>query len=140
MGGTTLVPVFAVLLTAAAAAWFDLRERRIPNWLCAAALVAGVAWHWRDGLAGAGLAAVIYGALFLLRAVGAGDAKLMIALGAVAGPLPWLTIFAFSAIAGGLHAIVLVIRNGKAALRQKKPLAPAVLAGCLAWAFPLLSR
>ncbi|MCX6594095.1 MAG: A24 family peptidase [Acidobacteria bacterium] len=129
-----------MLLTAAMATWFDLRERRIPNWLCGAAFLAGVVWHWRDGLAGAGLAAAIYGTLFLLRGVGAGDVKLMMALGALAGPMPWLIIFTFSAIAGGVHAIVLIIKGGKTALRQKKPLAPAVLAGCLAWAIPLLSR
>lgn len=130
----------AVLATAGFATWFDLRQRRIPNWLCVVASVAGIALHWRDALAGAGLAALIYGALFLLGGVGAGDAKLMIALGALAGPMPWLLVFAYSAVAGGIHAVVLLVTGGKAALKQKKPMAPAVLVGCLLWAIPLLRR
>lgn len=129
-----------MLATAGIATWFDLRERRIPNWLCVITFVAGIALHWREGLAGAGLAALVYGALFLLGGVGAGDAKLMIALGALAGPMPWLLIFAYSAVAGGLHAVALLVAGGKAALKQKKPMAPAVLVGCLMWAIPFLRR
>lgn len=141
-GGTSsgVVSVVAVLATAALATWFDLRERRIPNWLCVAAFVVGLALHWREALAGGGLAALIYGALFMLGAVGAGDAKLMIALGGLAGPMPWLLIFAYSAVAGGIHAVGLLVVGGKAAMKQKKPMAPAVLVGCLLWAIPLLRR
>lgn len=122
------------------ATWFDLRERRIPNWLCLAAFAAGMALHWQEALAGGGLAALVYGALFMLGGVGAGDAKLMITLGALAGPMPWLLIFAYSAVAGGIHALGLLVTGGKAALKQKKPMAPAVLVGCLLWVIPLLRR
>ncbi|MDX2181298.1 MAG: A24 family peptidase [Bryobacteraceae bacterium] len=119
--------IWAVAL-AAAATWFDLRERRIPNWLCAAGFALGVALHWRDGLLGAALAMAIYAPLYLLRGVGAGDVKLMAAVGAIAGPWNWLGVFAFSSLAT-LAAALWAIRTK----RDKLPVAPRILAGALLW-------
>ena len=73
------------------AAVFDLRTRRIPNWLCAAGFIAGFAcqialFRWtgaRDAALGAGIALLIYIPLFALRAVGGGDVKLMAAVGSM---------------------------------------------------------
>lgn len=87
----TIGGVFA--LVAAAVVW-DVRRRRIPNWLTASgaafALILNV---WLDGLAGLGLvaggtavgmAALLPG--FFLGATGAGDVKLMAAAGGFLGP------------------------------------------------------
>jgi prepilin peptidase CpaA len=110
---------FAVqaLLTAiiVPAALFDLRWRRVPNWLTLSGLMLGIALNifvsGRAGLvtssAGFGLAVLVYAPLYLLRGIGAGDLKLMAAVGAIVGPGNWLVIFVFSALAGGVAALVL---------------------------------
>jgi prepilin peptidase CpaA len=79
-----IVAAEAVLVAIAAAGiWFDVRYRRLPNWLCLAALVAGLGFGaalggW-SGVPWALLHALIALAvgigLFALGAVGAGDAK-----------------------------------------------------------------
>src|SRR5438094_3710309 len=79
----------AVLL-AVWAGWLDWRSRRIPNWLTVPALLLGVALNtivWRlpgtrAGLQGAGLALALLLPFVVLRGLGAGDWKLMGALGA----------------------------------------------------------
>lgn len=103
------------------AAGYDVRYRRIPNWLTVSGLAAGLALNgflggW-GGLktAGAGFA-VAFGAYFLLyaiRAMGAGDVKLMGAVGALAGPSNWLFIFVVTAIFGGLAALGLSLARGR---------------------------
>lgn len=106
--------LLSVLVIVAAA--FDLRTRRIPNWLCAAGLLAGFASqialsHWtgaRDAALGAGLALLIYIPLFALRAVGGGDVKLMAAVGSLAGPSSWIAIFLVTALVGGAIALVMI--------------------------------
>lgn len=115
------IVLLALVLTAAI---HDLRSRRVPNWLTAAGFVAGLGLYaflfgmqgfW-FALKGAGLALLIYFPLFALRAMGAGDAKLMAAVGALAGPWNWLGIFFLTAILGGILAIVLTLSRG--ALRR----------------------
>ena len=75
-----LVPLGIV---AAYGSWSDLRLRKIPNWLCLANLILGLAWMaYASGWSGAGYAglhvavALLVGmALTALGAIGAGDAK-----------------------------------------------------------------
>jgi len=116
-------PYFQVALAAVgiAAAVIDIRTRRIPNWLVAAGTLAGFAGHLAiHGLAGlksAGLGFLlgfgVYFLLYLLHAMGAGDVKLMGAVGAIAGPGNWFLIFVFSAIIGAASALVLVLVRGR---------------------------
>jgi prepilin peptidase CpaA len=102
-----------LLVVAVVAGVYDWRYRRIPNWLALAGLVGGFSCHWYlGGLAGLlsaaqgfGLAAVIYFALYLLRGMGAGDVKLMAALGSIAGPMSWLALFLATCILGAVVAI-----------------------------------
>lgn len=106
------------------AAVFDLRERRIPNWLTSSGAVAGLVIHfvksgWQGlkfAVLGLGLAFLIYLALFALRAAGGGDVKLMAAIGALSGASNWLVIFVFASVLGGVAAIVLALVKGR--LRQ----------------------
>ncbi len=89
---STWVLVGAVIV-AAVAAVTDLRYRRVPNWLTVPALVAGVTLNLaaggREGLITAGAGALAGGAimlpLVLIGWVGAGDMKLVTALGALGG-------------------------------------------------------
>lgn len=77
-------------LIAVAACYFDVAQRRLPNWLCLAAFLAGLAF---TGLTGGpidlglaalhAVAALLVGmALFALGAIGGGDAKFYAALAA----------------------------------------------------------
>ncbi len=114
----------ALLLLVVAAGIYDLRFRRIPNWLSVSGVVIGLmvnaalAEHGlvQHGLAlsatGMLLAAVVYLPLYLIRGMGAGDVKLMAAVGAIAGPGNWLYIFlATATIAGAASLFVVVIRH-----------------------------
>jgi len=114
---------FRILLLAVAivAGIYDWRFRRIPNWLVLAGLVAGFAGRGILGGAagllaaaeGFGLAAVIYFVLHLLHAMGAGDVKLMAALGCIAGPANWLVLFLATAIVGAIVAVVMSLVYGR---------------------------
>jgi prepilin peptidase CpaA len=104
-------------LLAAAAAVTDFRSRRIPNLLTlaalAAALLANTAIYGLPGLRfalhGLAFAALLSLPLFLLRAMGGGDVKLLLAVGALVGAANWLAIFAFTSVLGGFFAIAIAI-------------------------------
>lgn len=110
-----------LLLVAVVAGIYDWRYRRIPNWLVLVGLIAGFACHcYVDGLAGLlfaaegfGLAFLIQFVLHVLKASGAGDVKLMAALGSIAGPLSWLVLFLASAILGAAFAVIWTLANGR---------------------------
>jgi prepilin peptidase CpaA len=103
------------------AAVYDIRSRRIPNFLTMSGLAAGVAanaflFQWEGlkmSLGGFAVAALIYLFLYFLHAIGAGDVKLMAAVGAVTGTQTWLRIFVITAIAGAMGALVLVVIRGR---------------------------
>jgi len=105
----------------AIAAIFDIRYRRIPNWLVLAGIIIGFAWNvtsfgWQGlgrASAGLGLGFVLYFPLYLLRARGAGDVKLLAAVGAVTGPRNCLWIFFLTAILGGVIALILLAFRGR---------------------------
>ena len=99
------------------AAFTDLKARRIPNWLVLIGLVAGFSLNavfggW-SGVAAAGLgfglALLIYVPLFILRAMGGGDVKLMAAVGCMAGPHNWFAIFVLASVAGAVYAVFLLL-------------------------------
>ncbi len=108
----------ATVLTAAAC---DLRWRRIPNWLTAPAIVGGLAANLAlGGLHGAlwgGVGMLLGGGVYLvfywLRAMGAGDVKLMAAAGSQIGPDRWLELFFWSALAGGVVALITLLQRGR---------------------------
>jgi prepilin peptidase CpaA len=116
-------PAIAALLLAVAlaAAVFDIRSRRIPNALCLAGLAAGIAVNvflsgWSGlGRAGAGclVAFGVYFVLYLAHAMGAGDVKLMAALGSIAGLEDWLRITALTWMVGAVFALVLAAWRGR---------------------------
>jgi len=56
------------------------------------------------------LAFLIYFPLYLLRGIGAGDVKLMTAVGAIAGPATWFSIFVFTLLFRGAIALILIVR------------------------------
>lgn len=106
-----------------AATVIDIRTRRIPNAITAAMAGAGI------GLAASGLTGMSLGAAALgcglgvvlmlpghaLGATGAGDVKLMAAIGTLVGPSVVIKAFLFTAIAGGVLALIVAIRRRRVA-------------------------
>jgi len=119
---TPLPPLSEIALAALVivAAVYDIRFRRIPNWLVLAGFCLGLALNVfflrLDGLIlallGAALAFAVYLPFFALRAMGAGDVKLMIAIGAFVGARNWLILFLITAILGGILAVCLLLIRG----------------------------
>ena len=109
--------LLALLLILAAVC--DIRTHRIPNPLILAGLALGLAWHaWRggapglllslEGVAVAGLALLPYA----LGGLGAGDVKLLGAVGALMGPSFLLWTLLGTILAGGLLALAWAARRG----------------------------
>ena len=111
--------VLAVGLTAAVL--IDVQSRRIPNWLTA--LMAGAGFVMAvGGMSGLTLAQAALGlaaGLLLmlpghaLGATGAGDVKLMAAVGAILGPRVVFSAFLATAVAGGIFAVIVALRRGR---------------------------
>lgn len=142
--------VTALVLLIAAALITDLRQRRIPNALIALGLFSGLLlqvlgpsndqggllgyWPGALGLRG-WLGGVLTGLLaflpfYALRAMGAGDVKLLAAIGGFVGSLAMVNIGVLVLISGGLLAVFrmlwarnarLVMSNTAAMLAQMLP-------------------
>jgi len=114
------IHAIAALLVATLAVAWDLRTRRIPNALTFGAAGAALAYAFFTGgpaavlpaLGGWLLGAAIFFPLFALGGMGAGDVKLLAALGAWLGPIEavWLAIFA--SMAGGVLAVIVSAYHG----------------------------
>lgn len=101
-----------IALVITAAIW-DLRLRRIPNWLSLSGILTGITLKsflfgftgLKSSLSGMAAGFAIYFVLYLFRAMGAGDVKLMAAVGAFVGPGNWMVIFLITALLGGIIAL-----------------------------------
>jgi prepilin peptidase CpaA len=117
-GLTCAILVPGVLL----ASWIDYSQRRVPNWLNALLIVLGFTvqgyFHGASGMwTGLGGLAVGFGVLivpWLMHAMGAGDVKLMAAIGVWFGPWMTLVSFALGALIGGVIAVIMIAAAGKA--------------------------
>jgi prepilin peptidase CpaA len=116
MNAIQTIWAFTLALTISAG-WIDWRTRRIPNWLTVPSLFLGLAMHtWMTGwhgavmsLEGAGLALGVLLPLVLMRALGAGDWKLMGAVGAFLGPWMFVFVLLASVFISGFMAVVMVV-------------------------------
>ncbi len=107
------------LLVALWAGWLDWRFRRIPNWLTVSGFflglgVNGVLSGWngiKSGLEGAGIAVAVLLIPVILRGIGAGDLKLMIALGAFLGPWKFINVLFVSIFIAGFMAEIEIVRR-----------------------------
>ncbi len=112
MDRTSYLLLIAVLL-AVAAAIFDLRQHRIPNWLTYPGIILGFVFRgavlgWKGlatALVGCLLAGGVMFLFFMVRAMGAGDVKIMAAIGAFVGPGSAAEVLLATAICGGVLAI-----------------------------------
>ena len=113
--------LFAGLLVAVIT---DLRTRRIPNVLTASMVSVGFV------LPAAGLSEISLGAALLgcfvglvlmlpghvLGATGGGDVKLMAAVGSIVGPVVVVNAFLFTAVAGGVMAMIVAMQRRRLAV------------------------
>jgi prepilin peptidase CpaA len=157
---TTTVAINVILLAVLAVACAtDLRWRRIPNWLTFPMVGMGLALNGaffgldgvKDSVQGAGLGLCMLFPLFMLRWMGAGDAKLMAAIGALKGPEYVFYACLWAAVFGGACALVGLIKSGRLMLALqhlyysrlmpqaggtfmakawRMPYAPAIACGC----------
>jgi prepilin peptidase CpaA len=114
-----MAPLVVLVLGLAAAVVTDVRTRRIPNWLTGSIAGAGF------GLAFGGAAVtpvqaalgMVVGLLLMMPghvigATGAGDVKLMAAIGVLVGPAVVFKAFLYTAVAGGVFAIAVALSRG----------------------------
>jgi prepilin peptidase CpaA len=114
-----LLKSLALVVVLVVAAISDVRTRRIPNSLVLGGLAVALLARVPDGLsgtalgaAGAGVGLVIGLALFALGALGGGDGKLLMVVGAFFGPVQFLGALLAIAIAGGVLAVAMAIAGG----------------------------
>jgi prepilin peptidase CpaA len=116
------VSAVSVIALVLAAAVCDLRTRRVPNALTLGAGAVALAVHgtvggWPAlGAATLGLAAgvALFFPLYALGGMGAGDVKLLGAIGAWLGPMGAVWTGLYGAIAGGILALVVALGRGYA--------------------------
>jgi prepilin peptidase CpaA len=126
------LPLILLCALMALAAWNDLRTRRIPNLLVfggallglllnalypagASLLVGapfgGIGLWW--ALAGLAMGLGLLLPMYMLRALGAGDVKMMAMVGAFVGPRPVAACVLLTFLAGGVLAVVVALSTGK---------------------------
>jgi prepilin peptidase CpaA len=121
MGYSILVSTAPLLGSLAIAAVIDGKQRRIPNWLTfglllgglGKALVFGGAGTFGMALLGMLAGAAIPLVLYSISAVGAGDVKLLAAIGVWVGPGPAVLVYMVQAVIGLVIVLVQAAVQGK---------------------------
>lgn len=114
------ISIFVALGICVSAAFTDIRLLQIYNWLTVPALVSGLIWqssmHGVDGLMdGLGGVLLAFAALlipFVIGAMGAGDVKLMSALGAWVGVGFASQILLIACLLTGVASVLVLLRRG----------------------------
>lgn len=115
-----LVPLILSLILAFIT---DLRSHKIPNWLTYPIIVLAIISYFAvngfKGLlfsaGGLGLGLGLLMPIYMIGGMGAGDVKLMGAVGAALGPVHLFYAFLCTAIAGGIYAAVLLLSRAERA-------------------------
>jgi prepilin peptidase CpaA len=103
------------------ASWIDYSQRRVPNWLNLTLILLGFSVQaWFFGWSGVGTGALGlltgFGLLivpWMMHGMGAGDVKLMAAIGVWLGPLLTLYSFGLGAVIGGVAAVAMIVSTGR---------------------------
>jgi prepilin peptidase CpaA len=100
---------------------FDVRSRRIPNFITFPSILLGLALHlalggWRQlltSLAAGLICGIVFLIFYIAGGMGAGDVKLITAVGCIAGlsHVPYLLVL--TALSGGAMAVVLALSRGR---------------------------
>ena len=129
----------ALLIVLAIAVCYDLRDRRIPNWLVLVGIAVGMAFSvllgglaaFRDSGVGMLLGVFLFVPFFVLGVIGAGDAKLFGVVGSFVGYEALWAIWIYVLISGGVIAVIsiLAIRSYPRFIENMKMLAYSVFYG-----------
>lgn len=111
---------FIAIGVALVAGAIDLKTSRIPNWLTGSAAIAAVLFHALSpegqgvaaAMGGLFVGALVFFPIFALGAIGAGDVKLMAALGAWVGWYPVIYVALYGSIAGGIIGVLVSLSHG----------------------------
>jgi len=103
------------------ASWIDYTQHRVPNWLNLSLIVTGficqgVFMGWSGVATGFWGLLTGFGLLILpwmMHGMGAGDVKLMAAIGVWLGPLYTFYSFGLGALIGGLAGAVMIVSTGR---------------------------
>jgi prepilin peptidase CpaA len=116
----SIAPLVVLALGLGTAVVIDVRSRRIPNWLTAGIAAAGFGIACGGGQVtpmqatlgmAIGLLLMLPG--HVIGATGAGDVKLMAAVGSVVGTGSILSVFLYTAVAGGALAVAVAVKRGQ---------------------------
>ena len=100
---------------------FDVKSRRIPNFVTMPAFLFGLALHlalggWRQllsSLAAGLICAAVFLVFYIAGGMGAGDVKLILAVGCIAGLSHVAYLLVLTALSGGVMAIVWAMARGQ---------------------------
>lgn len=100
------------------AVFLDLKYRKIPNWITFPAMLLGIALNlafnyktWYVSLLGLLVGFLVLLIPFILGGIGAGDVKLLMALGAFLGAKPIIWVGLYGGIAGGILSLLAIINQ-----------------------------
>ncbi len=115
-----LIPIYFLLAVLLAATIYDIRYQKIPNLLTFTSMGVSLSYYfYSNGMSGflfslegifLGIAVMMLP--YVMGGMGAGDAKLMGAVGGVLGPKGVFVAFLFTGLVGGLYAVILLIHSG----------------------------
>jgi prepilin peptidase CpaA len=119
---------------------FDLKERRIPNWLVLTGIITVLGYYLTKGnyheclisLKGLGLGIALLLIPFLMGGMGAGDVKLLGMVGAFKGSVFVFNCFIWMALIGGFIAGVLLLKRHRLVDFIKRAGRGVLLARCKA--------
>ena len=113
----TAQTILSIAITFVGAAT-DLRRGKVYNWLTYPAALGGLALSFViappspiQSIAGLGVALLLFGTLRKVGRMGAGDVKLMAAIGALQGPAFVLYAGFYTVVVAGIAAVLLLAAN-----------------------------
>jgi prepilin peptidase CpaA len=100
---------------------FDVKSRRIPNFITGPALLLGLLMHLALGgwgqffssLAAGLICGLVFLVFYIAGGMGAGDVKLILAVGCIAGLSHIAYLLVLTAISGGVMALGLALIRGR---------------------------
>jgi len=124
--------VICVLVWFFVLCWYDIRERRLPNWLTVPGAVGVLTWsattgHGVAAVAGAATLFAIYLALHLIgpASMGAGDVKLAVGIGALTGAFG-VDVWVLAALGAPLVTAALAVGVQLSSARRSVPHGPSM--------------
>jgi len=127
----------ATIAAALLAAWYDIKTRKIPDWITLTLILAGIIFSLVDRgfwltAATLFLGSILCELFYRLKTFGGGDLKLLLGLALIGGPLYGLAVFYVSLLAALPLFLVYMIKDKR--IKPNVPYAIAILSGVL-WVY-----